>query len=158
MFRKTLTTHSQIIDPTTYLAQGRSTQKVTDVDLPLPTIPPQPLQILTKLTTFFKSIPGLDSQYEQIYADVRGSYLSNSLSDISAAVLSSAQGRPGQSMSPGVLVRASVTLLEVPPSFGDAYSRLSGKLLILLYQFDKLMFLPLLHFPVWVHFLERLKP
>lgn len=127
VFRRTLTTHSQVIDPTIYLVQGRPTRNVTDVDLPLPTIPPQPLQILTKLSSFFNSIPGLESQYEQIYADVRGTYLSNSLSDIAAAVLSAAQGRPGQSMSPGVLVRTSLTLLEVPSSLYDAYSRLSGK-------------------------------
>lgn len=115
VFRRTLTTHSQVIDPTTYLAQGKPTQKVANIDLPLPTLPPQPLQILSKLTTFFKSMPGLETQYEQIYADVRSSYLSNSLSDTAAAVLSAAQGRPGQSITPGVLVRACLALLEVLP-------------------------------------------
>jgi len=60
-------------------------------------------------------MPGLETQYEQIYADVRSSYLSNSLSDTAAAVLSAAQGRPGQSITPGVLVRACLALLEVLP-------------------------------------------
>jgi hypothetical protein len=55
----------------------------------------------------------LDSQYQQIYADVRGGYLSNSLSDTAAGVISSVQGRPGQTVTPGSLVRATIALLEV---------------------------------------------
>jgi hypothetical protein len=114
VFRRTLTTHSQIIDPITYLSKGGRTNTMLIIDIPFPKLPPQPLQLLSTLTNFFASIPGLDSQYEQIYADVRGGYLSNCLSDTAAAVLSSAQGRPGKSVPPGTLIRACISLLEVP--------------------------------------------
>jgi len=58
-------------------------------------------------------MPGLETQYEAIYADVRGTYLTNSLSEISASVISSAQGRPGQSISLGSFLKAAISLLEV---------------------------------------------
>jgi len=58
-------------------------------------------------------MPGLETQYEAIYADVRGTYLANSLAEISASVISSAQGRPGQSISLGSLLKAVISLLEV---------------------------------------------
>jgi len=103
VFKRTLTTHSQLIDPTSLLTQ----------DLPFPKIPPQPLQLLSTLGTFLGSMSGLESTYEQIYADVRGSFLSNSLSETAAAVLSSAQGRPNQaSVSPATLIRSLIALLE----------------------------------------------
>ena len=60
-------------------------------------------------------MPGLETQYETIYVDVRGTYLTNSLSEISASVISSAQGRPGQSISLGSVLKATVSLLEVSP-------------------------------------------
>jgi Exo70 exocyst complex subunit len=82
------------------------------VDQLFPTIPPQPLALLSTLTGFFISIPGLNSEYEQIYTDVRGAYLSNSLSDLSADVLSAAQGRSNQTASSDALVRAFISLLE----------------------------------------------
>jgi hypothetical protein len=86
-----------------------------NIDLQLPTLPPQPIQLLSTITNFFASIPGLETQYQQIYTDIRGVYLSNSLSDTAAAVLSSAQGRVGQSpVSPGTLIRACIAFLEVP--------------------------------------------
>lgn len=83
------------------------------VDAPIPKLPPQPLQLLSTLTKFFVSISGLETQHEQIYADVRGGYLSSSLSDTSAAVLSSAQGRPGENATTGTLIRTYISLLEV---------------------------------------------
>jgi len=65
------------------------------------------------LGNFFSSMSNLESTYEQIYADVRGSYLSNSLSETAAAVISSAQGRPNQApVSPATLVRSLIALLE----------------------------------------------
>src|SRR5271170_5493064 len=91
------------------------TKYILTRDVPFPKLPPQPTQLLSTLTTFFNSIPNLETQYEQIYAEVRGAYLTTSLSDTAAAVLSSAQGRPGPSISPGTFIRATISLLEVPP-------------------------------------------
>lgn len=76
-------------------------------------MPPQPTQLLSTLANFFISIPNLETQHPQIYADVRGAYLSSSLSDLSAGVLSSAQGRRDTpSTPPGVFVRATLGILE----------------------------------------------
>jgi Exo70 exocyst complex subunit len=65
------------------------------------------------LADFFVSLPNLETQHTQIYADIRGGYLSNSLSDISAGVLSSAQGRRDvPSLTPGTFIRATISMLE----------------------------------------------
>jgi hypothetical protein len=102
VFRRTLATHSQVIDPMAYLAQ----------DILFPALPPQPTQLLSTLTEFFTTVPGLETQNEVIYADVRGGYISNSLEGIAAGVLSSVQGRPGTNLTPGSFIRAAIAMLE----------------------------------------------
>jgi hypothetical protein len=79
------------------------------------------MQLLSTLANFYISIPNLETQHPQIYADVRGGYLSASLSDISAGVLSSAQGRRDvASITPGVFVRATLGILETEMEITDS--------------------------------------
>jgi exocyst complex protein 7 len=78
----------------------------------MPDLPPQPTQLLSTLTAFFTSIPNLETQYEQIYSEVRGNYITSSLESVAAAVLSSAQGRPGSPVTPATFIRATISLLE----------------------------------------------
>jgi hypothetical protein len=72
-------------------------------------------------------MPGLESQYEQIYAEVRGGYLSSSVGDTAAGVLSAAQGRPGQSITPGTLVRVCIAMLEVASLYISLMDSLKSK-------------------------------